>query len=148
MSQPPGSRRVPLSICLRAATAARATGSMTPGRWYVCDAVLALLASALHEVTRACLPSLAGAGEAGDLMDVRSPNGFHKGHRRQHSNGSPCQHRLARPEITFHCRRCRPLRAPALHGSLQGSEPKAPSRSDRDRCRLTCIRPVRPKRPP
>jgi hypothetical protein len=38
--------------------AARAPASMTPGRWYVCDAGLDQVASTLHEVTRACRPSL------------------------------------------------------------------------------------------
>jgi hypothetical protein len=37
--------------------AARARGSMTPGRWYVCDVVLDQLALALREVMRACRPS-------------------------------------------------------------------------------------------
>jgi hypothetical protein len=51
------------------------------------------------------------------------------------------QHRLARPEITFHCRHRHPLRSVDPQVPLQGSELKAASWSDQDLCRLTRIEP-------
>jgi hypothetical protein len=87
------------------------------------------------------------AGEAGDAVDTRGLNGLGERHRRQNRGEPPGQHRRARQVITSHRRHCHSLRASALHGPLQGNELKAPRWTDRGQCRLTHIRPVRPKRP-
>ena len=83
-------------------------------------------------VTKAVRPPDA----ASDAMEARGLAGLRQGHRWQDGGGAPRQHRLARHEITSHCRYYHSLSPLSPHAPLQEQRLKEPRGSGQECCRL------------